>query len=676
MGNQIQVVDTSVKSQPDLTVLKGMSKPVVVVYRLLVDSAGVRKPGKDQLVVNHASDMTINEIIALQDDLPDTRKHAKGGPGTYRFEVTDQESSVKETWQIRLGVGGEPGTPDPNRIDRPGGISAAPTTPTASPARPAPAPTVPLAPVPVSADIENLGNGFLYHPKFRVLTLPDGRIVRWDPTQPLPDLTLPAALPPQSATAAPATAPPPAPFAPAVSPELIELRARNDALAAELAKAREEDRERARREEIAALRAAQERQIADLTAQMREFTERVTATPKEDPRVADLERRLAERDRDTARDREISTLRADFAAQVTALTSTIRESQANRGPDPMMMGLLDYLKTQLANAQSSVLTPEKMLSLQRDLAERLKDSNASPINEKIIGLMGGLLDMTLRFREASTNLEGRGGGIDWSGILQTVVERGGTAVAQISQAISRKAQAETARANATAVSAQRDMRVLEVRKALAPTVEAPAPSAATHAAEPVVPTSPSEAARDALAARMFKPVAPEAAPVASAPAPAPAPVAVPVPTAAPAPAPERKRGRKATPAAPKEIDIFRSLPIEKMREHFGNTTDEEFFGPFIEAVRELRTSIEGDAETEPLSPDDVAQYVLDAREFLKEAIEQNNGKPPLVADFLVYGRYDYLFERLVPEAGAQFWAEAAEALQAKRAAEKAAQAAG
>ena len=51
MGNQVQIVDTSIKSQPDLTILKGMTKPVVVVYRLLVDSVGGRKPGKDQLVV-------------------------------------------------------------------------------------------------------------------------------------------------------------------------------------------------------------------------------------------------------------------------------------------------------------------------------------------------------------------------------------------------------------------------------------------------------------------------------------------------------------------------------------------------------------------------------------------------------------------------------------------------
>jgi hypothetical protein len=671
MGNQIQVVDTSIKSQPDLTVLKTMAKPVVVVYKLLVDSAGVRKPGKDQLVVNHVSDMTINDIIALQDDLPDTRKHAKGGPGTYRFEVTDQETSAKETWQIRLGIGGEPGTPDPNRIDRPGGANTTAVIPPAAASQVRPAAT-PAASVPISSDIENLGNGFMYHSKFRILTLPDGRIVRWDPSQLLPDLTLPVAPPTPPASTAPATVL--APPSPALSPELIELRTRNDALAAELAKVRDEDRERSRREEIAALRVAHEKQITDLAAQMHEFTERVTATPKEDPRIANLERQLADRERDATRDREMAALRTDMAAQIANLANSIREGQANRGPDPMMMGLLDYLKTQLANAQSSVLTPEKMLSLQRDLTERLKDSTASPLNEKMVGLMGGLLDMTLRFREASANLEGRGGGgIDWSSILQTVVERGGTAVAQISQAISRKAQAETARANAATVTAQRDMRVLEVRKAMTAAPSEPAPVVeATRAAEP---SSPSEAARDALAAQMFKPVAPEAVPIAPA-----APVATPVATApatSPAAAGERKRGRKAPAATAKEVEVFRALPIEKIREHFGTKSDEEFFGGFLEAVSELRTALKGEEDdTEPLSPDDVAQYVLDAREYLKEAIEQNGGKPPLVADFLVHARYDYLFERLVPEAGAQFWREAAEALQAKRAAEKAAQVAG
>lgn len=672
-GNQIQVVDTSIKSQPDLTVLKGMSKPVVVVYKLLVDSQGVRKPGKDQLVVNHATALSMNEIIALQDSLPDTRIHAKGGPGTYRFEVTDQDTSAKETWQIRLGIGGsETGAIDPNVIDRPGGVAAAataPAKPTAvvTPRGPAIVPAMP--PVPLSGDSEDLGNGFVFNSRYRILTVPDGRAFNWEPGQALPKL---AVSEPVASAASSAFAPMFAstPTVSAVAPELIELRARNDALAAELAKAREEDRERSRREEIATLRTAHEKQIADLTLQMREFTERVTAAPKEDPRITSLERQLADRERDAARDREIAALRTDFAAQSANLANSIRESQASRGPDPMMMGLLDYLKAQLANAQSSALTPEKMLSLQRDLTDRLKESTASPLNEKIMGLMGGLLDMTLRFREASANLEGGTNGIDWSSVLQTVVDRGGTAVTQISQALARKAQAETAKANATAISAQRDMRALEAR----------ALPAATPAAPLTVPTPAKplvgEAARDALAAKMFKPApavvsvpaaalaaTPEAVPeAASAAAGAPVPVE---------PAAVSKRRGKANTAKEKEVAAFRVLPIEKIREHFVGISDEDFFGPFLDAVKELREALTGDAENEPLSPDDVAQYVLDAREFLKQAIEQNGGKPPQVADFLVYARYDYLFERLVPEAGEQFWVEAAQALQVKRAAETA-----
>jgi hypothetical protein len=674
MGNQIQVVDTSIKSQPDLTVLKTMAKPVVVVYKLLVDSAGVRKPGKDQLVVNHATDMTMNAMLALQDSLPDTRLHAKGGPGTYRFEVTDQETSAKEVWQIRLGIGGsETGAVDPNAIDRPGGVAAAATMsakPATAPVVRGPAVVPAMPPVPMSSDSEDLGNGFVFNSRYRILTVPDGRAFNWEPGQPLPKLAVSEVANPAASSTFTSMFPS-APVASAVSPELIELRTRNDALAAELVKAREVEQERSRREEIAALRTAHEKQIADLTLQMREFTERVTATPKEDPRIANLERQLAERERDATRDREIAALRTDFAAQTANLANSIREGQANRGPDPMMIGLLDYLKTQLANAQSSVLTPEKMLSLQRDLTERLKDSTASPLNEKIIGLMGGLLDMTLRFREASANLEGRGGGIDWSSILQTVVDRGGTAVAQISQALSRKAQAETARANATAVAAQRDMRVIEVRQQLA--ADAPSPAAPKPAVQLVPPTG--EAARDALAERMFPKTAVSTEPAAVVSAvtePAPAAIVEPRPVSTDKP---QKRGRKGA-AVPKEVDVFRTLPIEQIREHFGAKSDEEFFGPFMEAVSELRTSIDGDTNTEPLSPDDVAQYVLDAREFLKEAIEQNAGKPPLVTDFLVHGRYDYLFERLVPDAGPKFWQEAAEALQIKRAAEKAAQAVG
>lgn len=658
-SNQIQLVDTSLKSQPDLTVLKSMTKPVVVVYKLLVDSAGARKPGKDVLVVNHATAFSINEIIALQDSLPDTRIHAKGGPGTYRFEVTDQETSAKEVWQIRLGVGGsETGAPDPNVIDRPGGVSATAPTPVVAP-RPASA----APPVPFTEDTVNFGNGYVYNARFHVLTVPDGRAVSWDPSRPLPDLS---PVYPSAPTTAPATPLSALSLPPPISPELIELRARNDALAAELTKLREADQERARREEIASLRTSHEKQIAELTSEFKAFAERVSK-PAEDPRVVELERRLADRDRDAARDREIATLRTDFATQLTNLGASIRDSQANRGPDPMMMGLLDYLKTQLASAQNSVLTPEKMLSFQRDLTERLKDTSASPLNEKIIGLMGSLLDMTMRFREASANLEGRGGGIDWSSILQTVVDRGGTAVAQISQAISRKAQAETARANAATVTAQRDMRVIEARQRAVPAV----PSATAPISVPAPASLEGEAARDALAAQVFKPVSAPTSTVVEPMAPAPAPAPEPAPTTASAPATTetspRKRGKRNA-----GVEAFRTMPIAQIREVFGGKSDEEFFGPFVSAVTELRDALDGSDDTEPLSPDDVAQYVLEAREFLREAIEQNNGKPPLVADFLVHGRYDYLFERLVPTAGAQFWAEAAAALQAKRAAEQAA----
>jgi hypothetical protein len=63
--------------------------------------------------------------------------------------------------------------------------------------------------------------------------------------------------------------------------------------------------------------------------------------------------------------------------------------------------------------------------------------------------------------------------------------------------------------------------------------------------------------------------------------------------------------------------------------------------------------------------------VIEAREFIAQAVQEAGGKAPLVVDMLAHGRFDYLFERMLPKAGHDFWNAAATALQAKLAAEKA-----
>jgi hypothetical protein len=637
MSNQNQViVEAGVKSTPDISILTSMQNPVVMCTKLFIDGGGAKRAGKDVLVVNGMTGLDVGGILQLQDDLPDLRKYRNGGPGTYRFEVTDQGTTTKEVWQVRLGVVNDD-APNPGFINRPGGVGQSPI----SVALRSPAVTAPVLPaVPLSADVESLGNGFLYHTKYRILTVPDGRMVRWDPSQPLPDLSLPI-MPMPAAPVSIVSASQPQSMSP--SPELAELRAQNAAMGEALARMREEARDRQRESELTALRREHSEQIATLATEFKSFAERVSATPREDPRVADLERRLADRDRETA-------IRSEFGSKVDQIAALVRDSQVNRGPDPMVISVIDFLKTQLAATQNTALTPDKALALQRDVAGMIKESSSSPLNEKMVAIMGSMLDMVMRFREAESHL-GNNSGVDWMGMLQTVVDRAGTAIQAFTQTQSRKAVAEAAKANADAVRARRDIVITEAQK----TQKAAQSTSIAEVAAP--PTG--EAARDALAAEMFRP--PTAAP--STPAVPTAPPVVAAPPAPAAPAQPRKRG-KSNPLARATID--------EIRKAFDDKDDKVFFGPFADLVQEIREALPGDNDHEPLTPDDAADAVLEAAQHMQEAIAANGGRPPLVADMLVLGRFDYIFERLLPEAGATFWIQAATALQAKIAAAKAA----
>ena len=653
MGNQINAPEVVSQSTPNLVVLGQMSNPVVMVTKVLSDGSGSKR--KDQLVVNGQTGLDANQILQLQDDLPDVKKYPNGGPGIYRFEVTDQGTTQKDVWQIRLGRPGEDSS-SPQMISRPGSATTQ-AAPAFVPLR-GPAVVAPQAPIPVAPDSESLGNGFVFNSKYKLLTVPDGRVFQWEPGRPLPDLSIPGV----NAPLTPTTTFGSSMFssASAGSSELAEMRARTEALTAELAKTREENRERERQAEIAALRRSQEEQIHALTSEFKQMAERLTATPKEDSRIADLERRLAEQTREAA-------LRNEMNARFEQISTLLRESAASRGPDPTAAMLKDMMLSQaesarenlrlirevsgaqLTAAQASALTPERLLAMLKQQADLAQQSGSGAINEKFMGTVNALLDSVLRFRQAESSMNS-GGGIDWGGMIQTMVDKAGTAVSTLAQAQSKKAMAETAKANAATVSARRDLAVIELQKVRAST---PPPTPAITAAESA-PAPEGEAARDALAAAMFpKPPA----------APAPVTPAAPTPSEA---TPVHKRGRK-----PQDNPLLR-VTIEEIRRAFGPKPDEEFFGPFIDAAKELREALPGDDETEALTPDDAAEYILSARQYIAEATAKNDGKPPLVVDMLAHGRFDYLFERLLPTAGAEFWAQAATALQAKLAAEKAA----
>jgi flagellar motor protein MotB len=664
MSNQI--VEQNYPDKPDITVLQQMHDPLIQVTKVLQEGTG--KNRKSVNVINGGTNLDYKGILALQDQLLDTKTFPKGGPGLYEFDVTDQGSGAKNFWRVRIGVGGvgDDATPAGGGPRIPMTASGQPlgtAPPSALPRGPA-APAAFRAAVPLAAESEDLGNGLIYNSKYHMLTYPDGQVFKWTPGDPLPhtlQANAPAASPVNlgaSMFGGPAAA----------NPELNEIRAALANTQAALAQAKEEAREQQRQREQEAERARHERELAALReasdkqiSELREMMKVLTAKPAEDPRVVALEAKLAEQTRDAA-------LRAEMDRKFDALTTAMRDLSANKGPDPMVQVLTNMLGqqstaaqetirsirelmgTQLGAAQAAVMTPEKLLVLIREQAEIAQNSGSSVVNEKMLGVISNLFDMVTRFNQAQGS-----DGAGWIDVIREAVDKVGTAATTFAQVQARKATAATAIANARAVEATAATRVAEARaRHLAPVPAEPAQAASGTNTKPGV-----EAARVSLAEAMDR-----ADGVGKPPATAAADSAA-VPTAPTAPT---KRGKKASaPAAP--ANPIKDASTEQLREVFGSTEDATFFGPVFEMIESLREEFNKDPNA--VAPDDVADYVIQARPQLLAVLKASGGKPPLALEMLAHGKFDYLFERMLPEADEPFWGEAAKALAARMAAERA-----
>jgi hypothetical protein len=189
---------------------------------------------------------------------------------------------------------------------------------------------------------------------------------------------------------------------------------------------------------------------------------------------------------------------------------------------------------------------------------------------------------------------------------------------------------------------------------------------------PALPAA--EAARDDLAVRMFGPaaganVAPQpnsAAAVAAAQASAPTPVVQSAPVAPAHTAPTKTRGKQKAQAA--SVTKLKQATLDELRTIYDTVPDATFFGSFHEAVTDLRKELTADPDG--YDGDAVATFVIEARQFIAEAVEKE-GKVPLVVEMLHFGRYDYMFLRMMPDKDLDFILDAATALQAKIAAEQA-----
>jgi hypothetical protein len=648
-GNVMTVVETAVPTSPDVAMLQGMQDPLVMVYRMIQRGGNKRE---SQLVINgltpegKSAVAKTKAILKLQELVADTSKFPQGGPGLYRFEVTDSQSTAKSIWESRIGT-----QPDEN-------VEGEVVTST-SPVRIST--PMPVGPPPTGPDVVNFGNGFTYNERFNILTDRYGRIHKWDPSQPLPEVA------PTPPPATPLATPIGTPFFgnQSASPELEALRVKLEAANTELQRARDESRENARQRELQQEREQHRQQINALSSKLEAITERLTAKPLEDPIVLELRRKLEDRERQDA-------LRAEVDSKIDQLAALVRETQANRGPDPMLSTLTQMLSqqaqmfqeqlrtiresstAQLAAASQTALTPDRLF----DMLHRVNEMNSNGgINEKLVGTVGSMLDTVLRFRQAEQQLGGGGGGrggIDWMQLFGMLSDKASETFTAFSQMKARQAAAEVAKENSKTVQAQvtlqRERRAATAKLTSVP--QQPPTSSPTEATPESV-----DAANDALAAQMYPPR--PAATVA-----ADAPVSTPV-----------VETSEETPPAfvPDKSSPLARATVKSLRKAYGQTSDDRFFGeallPHIVQLREMFVQ-----SPDTFDPDAVASLILDARPQIAEAAQKvSKDELPIAVAMLGYGKFEYLFERILPTAGELFWKQAAEALRAKVAAERAAE---
>jgi hypothetical protein len=615
MANETIVVE-NLKDSPDLAVLKQMEAPVVVVIKLSPSG----KKAANQLVVNGATGMNWQQILDLHDQLPLGTMIPNSGPGLYKFEVTDANTTAKVSWQIRLGSGVTSEVPAAsNEVARSpfsGGVPAAvlaavPAAVASVPVRPAPA-------VPPAPDAQNLGNGWVYNPSQEILTAPNGEMFIWRKGMDMPKMTPSSPV----VSTAPAVPQPMFTSSTAASPEYDAMRQTLAATQAALAEAREAEKERARREEIRALQAQTAKALEESNKRFEALVQTLTK-PERNSEVEELKRRLEESDRRREESERAAALRVEMQAQQAALEARLRE-MAPKGPDPMIGVLTEMLKDQRHSAEENIrslrelmlaerqaarettLTPEKLLTMLERQAMLNKDDSKAEMASKMFSSFDMLMERMLKITQMEREMGGASGGVDWMSVIKEIGSKAGSAMqmfqaakAQEARAAAAQAEAVTAKAHAVAAQAQTRGRALPA------------------GAAPAVPVS--QAAEGG-----------------------------------PAPVPPKRQRPQVVP--PKLEDA----KVPELRALFKGEKDELFFGGSFEFVRQLRDEV-ASKPTEH-SAEDIAGYILQAREIV--AAEAEKGNIPHAAELMAANQYGYLLERILPTASEGLRSEIVKSIQA------------
>lgn len=599
---------------PDMATLGVLQRPLVTVTKIIRTGSNKFEP---QLIVN-VQEMTLEDILALQDQLP---LRSDAGPGMYRFEVTDRDSPGRCVWQTRLGSAGTPVEAVPataTTVSVVGGARGA--------VRSVAAPSVPMTP---DADLVVLGNGYTYHRALHLLTVPDGRIMRWEPSQPLPDLVTS----PLMNTSGPATSIGALPAMGGTSPEV-------DALRQEIARMQRErenevrdrearDREAQLRQQIQEVQNNTTRALQDMASRFEATITKLLETPK-GPSAAEL--KLQALETQLAEQKRLDDLQARNDAKFDSLMANFQalQANANKGPDPAINLLMQFLAqqqqsaaenlravreastAQLQMAQQHALTPDKLLSM----VENLKGGNE--LSSRVLESLGTAFDQVVRMQRMAAEMQGGGGGTNWGEIIQNLGGRIGGAVQAIAQYKSQEARTAEVKAAAQVVQARRQVAARQAQPAaVGPVPPAPAPTppstpAPAKAAEPVAaPVTPAEvipprAAEDGVGEM------------------------------------EEIEDETETESSISEEEL-RALSLADLRKVFNDKKDEEFFGETLAHVQTLREAF----ATNPTGhkPEEVAGFVHDAAQFFAG----REGDVPLAIQLLVCEKYEYLIERLLPQ---------------------------
>lgn len=655
--------DQPKQSTPNLQKLGGMGSRTLSVTKLL------SRTGNGMPLIVGKPRVTIEEITALHSTLP---QDPKAGPGTYLFEVFDETGPEKDVWTARLGNDTE-GFMQPSE-------TAAATVVAALGAPGAMGGTT---------SARAIGGGYLYDAELGVLITPQKQIFKWNPSEPLPG-SLPggpatafAGLPPGATAAYPAWGTMPV-GAPAVSEteamlrrEMSEMQRRLEASQAE---AKETAREASRKEELAVLRAAMDKQAEDTTKRFETLLAKLTEKPVgPSEEVVLLRQQLEEQKRSQETDRRETALRAEMKASADRFETVIRELKDAK-PDQTMPLITQLMSTQQNSLQSIVGAMQSIATMQaksaedgmRALAERFGASTLTP--ERTLELIKaskdrtpeaaatqGMIDMfksTFGMAQDVVRMQGElysaQQGPAWVGIAQQAADQIGTVAKAV---LMKKAEADGAvqvakheaeRAQAEARAAAEMRAAATERRAPGVTMgAAPAGGGAQGAVAAAVPPRELTAAeqRAALAEKVFPGASRVAAGAngnAGTPTPAPVPPVVP---AAPAAAKKRRGGAAAAVSAPisaaEAEQRLRAMAPDELRAAINAEfdTDEKFFGEATSQIAGLRT---GAASGMP--PAKAADGILMAKDYFRAF----GAQPPCLEVFNA-GHLDIVMERIFPD---------------------------